>query len=84
MLTLEIKQPRMIRWFTITNISHNLLIPAYTGWYSDGQKYYESYCVNNEYHRDPQLGPAYTFWSKDGQKSGEAYYVNGNKVSKPC
>jgi antitoxin component YwqK of YwqJK toxin-antitoxin module len=77
MLTLEIKQPRRIRWFTINRVFHNLLSQAYTYWYSDGQKHYEVYYVNCKYHRDPNLGPAITHWYQNGQKSRECFYVNG-------
>jgi uncharacterized protein len=76
MLTLEIRKPREIQWRTITNFSHNLLIPAHTHWYKDGQKSYEIYYVNGKYHRDSTVGPAYTSWYSDGQKEREYYHVN--------
>jgi antitoxin component YwqK of YwqJK toxin-antitoxin module len=79
MLTLEIRQPRCIQWFTITNISHNLLGPAYTEWYENGQKICEEYYIHGKRYRDPNLGPAHTYWYSNGQKSYEDYYVNGDK-----
>jgi antitoxin component YwqK of YwqJK toxin-antitoxin module len=84
MLTLEIRKPRCIQWRTTNGFCHNLLNPAYTAWYENGQKSCESYYVNNKYHRDPQLGPVYIGWHSNGQKYYEAYYVNGEQVNKPC
>ena len=43
MLTFEIKSPRMIQWLTTNKVLHNLLGPAYTTWYDNGQKEYEAY-----------------------------------------
>jgi antitoxin component YwqK of YwqJK toxin-antitoxin module len=76
MLTLEIRKPRCIQWCTITNISHNLLGPAYTYWHSNGQKEREAYYVNDKLYRNPNLGPATTFWYENGQKERESYYVD--------
>jgi antitoxin component YwqK of YwqJK toxin-antitoxin module len=84
MLTLEIRKPRMIQWRTTNWFFHNFLIPAHTCWYENGQKYYESYCVNGKQHRDPNLGPAHIYWYENGQKSCEEYYVSGEEVNKPC
>jgi antitoxin component YwqK of YwqJK toxin-antitoxin module len=76
MLTLEIRKPRRIRWFTINRNYHNLLNPAHISWYQNGQKYYETYYVNDKFHRDPNLGPAYTLWHSNGQKYWESYYLH--------
>jgi len=46
------------------------------GYYENGQKKYESYSINGNFHRED--GPAVQRWYENGQKKYESYSINGN------
>ena len=46
-------------------------------YYENGQKMYEYYYLNGEYHRED--GPAYQGWYENGQKQYEKYCLNGKR-----
>src|SRR6056297_3351471 len=46
-------------------------------YYENGQKMYEYYYLNGEYHRED--GPAYQGWYENGQKQYEEYCLNGKR-----
>src|SRR6056297_1456176 len=46
-------------------------------YYENGQKEYEYYYLNGEYHREN--GPAFQWWYENGQKQYESYYLNGKR-----
>jgi len=50
------------------------------GYYSNGQKKYESYYINDKHHRED--GPAVQRWYENGKKEYEEYWLNDKKISK--
>lgn len=78
MLTLEIREGKDRYWKYKSYLYHRISLPAFTIWYSSGQKWHEAYLVNGEYHR--KVDPAYTDWYPNGQKSNEEYWLNGDRI----
>jgi uncharacterized protein len=57
------------KWF-----ENNQLVKE-IGYYSNGQKMYEDYYLDDKYHRED--GPACQRWYENGQKKYEEYLLNG-------
>jgi antitoxin component YwqK of YwqJK toxin-antitoxin module len=53
-------------------------LPAYRGWYKNGNLWEESYRLNGLAHREGDL-PAWRDWHENGNLGYESYYLNGKK-----
>ena len=51
-----------------------------TGYYRNGNVYYEIYFLNDKYHRTD--GPAFIDYNEDGRVYREEYYLNGIRFYK--